>query len=893
MYRGLSYLPHERKMRLFTWDEDGNRISTDVGYHPYFYYETTNRNQQVATSLYGTSLKRIVCNTEKDRRQRIQDIGIERIFENITPYQQFLIDQYWERNEEEDFDKFPLKNWFFDIEVHSPDEFPKPEDAKFPVNIITVYDTLDKMYYSWGLGEYKPEMENVIYVNCKTERDLLWNFLEFYRKDPPDILSGWNSETFDIPYIINRLENLFGEDVRNMISPMNEELRRPVYARQFRGAFGQDQVKYVVEGIAMIDYLDVYKTFSMGMRDSYKLDSIGEYEGVGRKIDTNNTNLATLADKDWKTFVDYNIQDVTLLAKLDEKLQFLSLVRMLSYIGLTPFNAALGTISTVNGRAIIEARRQDPPRVIPTFIKDVSRTEKFEGAYVSEPQRGFQDNIISFDANSLYPSVMITLNLSPETKFGEITHTDDEHIYVRSINNEDFTFTKPNFVKWIQKNKIAVTKAKKLFMQKDKGIFPAISEHFYKIRRVKKDNMLAMSKELADLKNKITRLKDPAKIEATQKRIDELPGRINSAKIYQLTLKILINRIYGYFGNKHSQMGDADIARSITLTGQEVIKQSNVILRNYIKENTDLTDDDLKAKDPILYNDTDSSYCTISPLIEKMGIDKLWYEGDSPATDNIIVKPEIYELVQNIEDYLNVHIEQWARTSLNTLDPRFVFKRESICDRGLFLQKKRYVLHKLDDEGTPCNAFKYTGVEVVRTTMPNAIKPHVKNIIESMIMTEDEKKTNGMLSDLYEKFASLPIEDIAFVMGIKNYEKYSIKASGLSIGKGTPIHVKSSIFYNELLEEFNLSGIHETIGSGDKVRYFYVQQPNKYGCTSLAFKYNLPEEFKERFLIDYEKMFTKIIYQVFERCYEAVNWRPFKPGEAYTTDLFDFFNISR
>ena len=160
-------------------------------------------------------------------------------------------------------------------------------------------------------------------------------------------------------------------------------------------------------------------------------------------------------------------------------------------------------------------------------------------------------------------------------------------------------------------------------------------------------------------------------------------------------------------------------------------------------------------------------------------------------------------------------------------------------------------------------------------------------------MTEDEKKTNGMLSDLYKTFVSLPIEDIAFVMGIKNYDKYAIKANGLSLGKGTPIHVKSSIFYNELLEEFNLSGIHETIGSGDKVRYFDVQEPNKYGCTSLAFKYNLPEEFKERFLVDYEKMFTKIIYQVFERCYEAVNWRPFKPGEAYTTDLFDFFNISR
>ena len=892
MYRGLSYMPHERKMRLFTWSEDGKRITTDVGYHPYFYYETTNKNLQVATSLYGTKLRRIVCRSEKDRRTKIQDLGIDRIYENITPYQQFLIDQYWDKNENDGFDQFPLKNWFFDIEVYSPDEFPKPEDAKFPINIITVYDTLDKHYYSWGLGEYKPELDNVTYVNCKTEKDLLWNFLNFYRKDPPDILSGWNSETFDIPYIINRLNNVFGEDVRNMISPMNEELKTPVYARHFMGAFGREQTKYIVEGISMLDYLDIYKTFSMGQRDSYKLDSIGEYEGVGRKVDTKNTNLATLAVKDWKTFVDYNIQDVTLLAKLDEKLQFLDLVRMLSYVGLTPFNSALGTISTVNGRAIIQARKGDNPRVIPTFIKDVTRTEKYEGAYVSEPQRGFQENIISFDANSLYPSTMITLNLSPETKFGEITFTDDTYVYVKSVNNEDFKFTKVNFVKWAQKNKIAITRAKKLFFQEPIGIFPAISEHFYTIRKEKKNLMIDLKKELTELKNKVDEITDKEEKERVEKRISELPTKINQAKIYQLTLKILINRIYGYFGNKHSQMGDGDIARSITLTGQDVIKQSNVILRNYIKEHTNLTDDDLKENDPIIYNDTDSSYVTISPLLKHMNI-PLFMEAHSPATKNIVVKPEVYDLVQDIEDYLNKHIETWARNTLNTISPRFVFKRESICDKGLFLQKKRYVLHKLDDEGDPCNTFKYTGVEVVRTTMPEPIKPHVKGIIENMIMTRDEAKTNEMFDEVYKIFSSLPIEDIAFVMGIKDYDKYAMKAKDFTIGKGTPIHVKSAIFYNELIEEFKISGTHESIGSGDKVRYFYVQQPNKYGCNSLAFKYSMPEEFKQLFLVDYEKMFEKIIFQVIERFYDAVKWRPYKPGEAYQTDLFDFFGINR
>lgn len=309
----------------------------------------------------------------------------------------------------------------------------------------------------------------------------------------------------------------------------------------------------------------------------------------------------------------------------------------------------------------------------------------------------------------------------------------------------------------------------------------------------------------------------------------------------------------------------------------------------YDIEMEDITQPWFYGNEILLHN---SSYVTISPLLEHMNI-PLFIEAHSPATKNIVVEPRVYDLVQNIEDYLNKHIDDWARKSLNTIDPKFVFKRESICDKGLFLQKKRYVLHKLDDEGDPCNTFKYTGVEVVRTTMPDPIKPHVKGIIENMIMEQNESKTNELFEKVYEMFSSLPIEDVAFVMGIKDYDKYAIKANNFSIGKGTPIHVKSAIFYNELIDEFGLNGVHEKIGSGDKVRYFYVQQPNKYGCKSLAFKYNLPDEFKKLFLVDYEKMFEKIIFQVIERFYESVKWRPYKPGEAYQTDLFDFFGISR
>jgi len=867
-------------MRLYTWDEDGNRIETDCPYQPYFYCET-NSNRHDAISLYGTKLRRINSNSELDRRRKIEDLSDHKIYENISPYQQFLVDRFWEVHENDNFSKFPLKIWFFDIETYSPDEFPKPDEASHPINVITVYDTVEKMYFTWGINKYKPKSNDVKYVYCKTETELLQKFLDFYCEVRPDILSGWASEVFDIPYVINRVRNVLGEDTTRRFSPVHDEIMKPIYQRVYRGNFGKQTSKYVVEGVTMLDYLDVYKTFSLGMRDSYKLDNIAHIELGENKVDIGETNLAVLSIDNWDKFVDYNIQDVRLLVKLEAKLMYMDLARMLSYIGLTPFNAALGTISTVNGRAIVEARKSNPPRVIPTFIKDDDRTGKYEGAYVSEPKRGFQKNIISFDANSLYPSVMITLNLSPETKVGSIIGTDNGKVYIKTVNNKDIEMSYGDFNTWCTKNEIAVTRAKKLFSQKVKGIFPRITEHFYKIRS-KKKKQWTMARErkhqlclkLKKEKNKDNKIKLEKEITDTQYNIDQF-------WIGQFTLKILINRIYGYFGNKNSAMADGDIARSITLTGRDVIKQSNIILRNYIKKKTGLTDKNLEKNDPIIYNDTDSLYCTITPLLDHIGV--------SLHKDNNI-NEEVYNLVQDIEDDLNVHIKKWAKETLLTNDPRFIFKRESICDKGVFLQKKRYVLHKLDDEGIVCNKFKYTGVEVVRTTMPNAIKPYVKKIIEHMIMTENQKSTNEIFEETYEIFKSLPIKDIAFVMGVRDYEKYSIYAKDWKVKKGTPIHVKSSIYYNNLLKYYNISSKHENISSGDKIRYFYTM-PNKFGLNSLGFKYNLPVEFEKDFKVDYEKMFDKIVYSVIDRFYENVDWKTFKPGQAVNLDLFDFFKV--
>ena len=850
-YRNVVYDGFEGKITLFTWDNNNQRVRYESSFEPYLYLEG-NGNYE---SIYGTKLVKKKFESQYKRFKFIKDSNVKRVFENLPAHQQFLVDSYWKDNENPDFNKNPIKTLFIDIETYSPDDFPDIKTANHTVNIITVYDTLDKKFTSWGLGDFNNTYSDVVYIKCSSEKEIFIKLIEYMEQDYPDILSGWNSEFFDIPYIINRCNRILGEDWVKRLSPIKKVNNRTIV-----GQFGKQQERWYIEGISLIDYLDVYKKFSFKLQESYKLDAIGEQELGEKKVDYGNINLATLADNDWQTFVDYNIQDVRLLKKLEEKLKFIDLLQMLAYTGLTTFEAAMGALSVINGATVIRARRRN--QIMPTFIRNED-TGKNPGAFVGEPLRGFQKHIISFDANSLYPNVMISLNMSPETKIGKIEDKTDKDVTIKHVNGKVFTLPLNNFAKFVNDEQIAISKANVLFTQKRKGIMPEILDEYYSKRVEIKKELTALKRSYAKNKNKATKVK-----------IDQLDSK-------QLCIKIFINSVYGYFGNKNAPFGDDDIASSITLTGQSVIKSSNDLLKQYITQRTGIVDEKI-LDDAIIYNDTDSSYISITSIINNTDLKFTDEEGN--------IAPELYNEVQKIEEFLNSEIKKWGIKKLNSRDCRFIFKREMIADVGIFLQKKRYVIHVKDDEGIPVDKFKYTGVEVVRTTMPNAIKPYVKNIIETMLLTQSMSKTNEQLTKTYDVFKSLSIEDIAFVSGIKGYEKYANNCDDFKVAKGMPNHVKAAYFYNLLLKKFNIENKYESISSGDKIRYFYVQQPNPYNLSGLGYKYYYPEEFKKHFHMDYELMFEKIIYSVIERFYNNVDWSPQKPGAAVTTNLLDLLS---
>jgi len=843
MYRNCTYDPKNRVIHLFTWDKDGRRVRQELPFSPYLYLEDKKGD---AKSIYGTSLKKKEFASSWERNKFVKESGIRRIFENLPPYQQFLIDNYYHNCESDEFSEHPLKICFLDIETPSNPNiaggaFPKPELAEQVINLIVCYDSLTKKRTGFGLKKYTGG-EKIVYYHCKSEHDLLKKFIGHFSSDFPDVLTTYNGANFDIPYLINRITFELGKEWADELSPVGR-----IYERiNPNGKFGQSSKEYVIEGISCLDYYVMYQKFSMDKQESYKLDYIGEVEVGVNKVEYEGT-LWDLAKDDWDRFVLYCIRDVDLLVRLDAKLDYISLLRFLAYTGLCSLENAIKTVPCMNGAIAIKARERG--QCIPTFIKPVS-DYKAPGGYVSDPKLGFSKNIVSFDANSLYPSVMISLNLSPETKLGKFEKVGDSY-NIHHVSGRTFELTKDAFKEYLVAENAALSKSGHLFTQNKKGIIPEFLDNLYTKRKEMKGKML----------------------EARKQGDKEAENKFNTI---QYAYKIHLNSLYGYMLNKYAPVGDEDIGTSVTMTGQAAIKQSVKLYYDYL--NSKLPDEELEES--YIYSDTDSCVYSLN-WVDKVGVSLM--SGD-------VINPKFYSICDEIEKFINDGMSDWAKRILRSSDPRFVFKRETICDAGIFIGKKYYVLHLLDDEGTPTNKFKYKGVDVVKTTMPKAIKPYVKKIIETMVLTQDKTTTNELYLEAYKMFKQLGVESVYKNSGINNYEQYAKKCSEFTTCKGMPSHVKAAYYHDLLVDRLNLTSKYETFKSGEKVKMAYLKTPNKYGIDIIGFKSKYPPEFDEYLTIDYEKMFSKIFFAAIERFYDAVNWKLRKPNENVKIELEDFLS---
>lgn len=853
-FRNIHYNNKLGAIHLWEWDEDGNRVETIKPFEPYLYMESESHND--AKSIYGKSLKKLSFKSAYERKKFLDETSIVRLFHNLSADQQFLLDNY----QEDISTNNPLKIFFFDIETYcTTGKFSTPEEATDPINLITIYDTLSKTYYTWGLKKlYEPKIDNVVYECCKNEEDLLNRFLKFWKSDYPDVITGWNCHGYDIPYIINRIEKLFDLNKARELSPVNKIWLKPNASVNLKG---MKMDRWLIHGISHLDYMDVYITFTLGDRESYSLNYIAEYELGEQKIAYNQTSLTELADKDWNLFVDYNIQDVTLLIKLEAKLKYIKLIQNLAYKGYVSFEKAMGKVSMITGAVAHQAMLDG--MVIPTFNRDNIK-QHFEGGFVQDLKPGLYENIVTYDANSLYPNTIISLNISPETKVGKLLSFDNRQYEIRLVNNKTITLDHEKFKALISKGNLAVSKSNVLYSQNFKGIIPKFIDNLYS-KRVHEKNQ---GSEYKKLKAKET---DPEKILEYEQKIVDCDTLSN---VY----KVVLNSTYGVFSQIYSPLFDIDHAESITLTGQDVVKSgSKIIYEKFIKDSGNTV---LQYEDVAVYSDTDSCFIDFTKILE---------HSDIQLLDNGVISESAYKLIDEYGEHLNEHIQKWAFKELHSSDPRYFFKREKICDIAVLQKKKHYILHVLDDEGVLVDKFVYKGIEVAKSTMSKDVKDLIKFNIEKSILSRNQKESRRLFFDSYDKFCEMDEEKIAFRMKVNDYSKAESNYSEGVYGKGTPIHAKSAINYNRMLVDMRLDSKYVKITNGNKIKFFYITR-NKYRYDTIAFFEKYPEEFRSAIKIDYKKMFEKIVAPVIGRVYSVIGWPKPIVGHEQVTDLFELLS---
>jgi DNA polymerase elongation subunit (family B) len=854
-YRNVYYDNKKGLIHLWTWNDDGERIKVITEFEPFLYTESEHGTD--AKSIFNTPLKKLKFKNQKARRDYVDATPIKRLFYNLDIQQQFLLETYKDEVNKDGFGSQPLKIFYIDIETYATDHFSTPEAASDPINLITVYDSLEKKYYTWGCKNYSTLEEDVNYIKCKDERDLLKSFVKFWKSDTPDVVTGWNIHGYDIPYIMNRLSRVFEEDYKNKLSPVE---RLWLQEKAAMNKLGRELDRWHIAGVSILDYMDLYETLCGGKRESMSLNYISEYELGESKIAIGSTSLSNLADKDWTKFVDYNIQDVRLLVMLENKLKYIQLVRNLAYRGFIPFQKSMGKVSMITGAVAHQALMQNV--IIPTFnIENIK--QDFAGGFVYEPIKGLYEDVVTYDANSLYPNTIITLNISPETKIGKIISKNADGVTLKLTNHKVIELSNDKLDKIIETEKLCITKADVLYTQKFKGVVPTLIDKLYNERVKAKGKMI-------DAKKKSKKAK-------TQEERQLLEEEANDNDILSNVYKVFLNSIYGVFSNIYSPLFDIDHAESVTLSGQAVVKKGPEI----IYEHAQLYGFSGKIEDILIYQDTDSEFFSFKEILKAKGI---------LLSKNNEVTPEAHAVINEYGEILNNGINEWAKTEFRSIDPRYVFKREKICDVALLQAKKFYILHILDKEGVKSNEFEYKGIAIAQATFSKEVKDLLKEVVESSLLSKNRKTATHLFQQGFEKFLAMSPEEISTRKKINNYEKWdNMVGANDEFGKGTPIQAKSSMNFNEALTKLGVDSKYPIIKSGTKIKFFYCKK-NSYGYETIGFIDYYPKELLAVIKPDYMYMFNKNVVPVISRIFSVIGWPTPAIGCEEVTDLTELFS---
>jgi len=810
--------------------EDGNYVLFKEEYTPTLYVPSKKPSKY--KTLEGDNVEPIQPGLVRDCREfykKYEDVDGFRIYGNDRYVSQYITEKYPE--DEIKFDISKIRLYTLDIEVASENGFPDVESASEEILLISIQDYNTKNIITWGVGSFVNKQSNVTYYTCDSEYSLLQRFIDWWDRNVPDVITGWNVQLYDVPYICRRLNRVLGEKQMKRFSPWGLNTENEIYVS------GRKQVYFDVGGITQLDYLDLYKKFTYKAQESYRLDHIAEVELGQKKLD--HSEFDTFKDfytNGWQKFVEYNIKDVELVDRLEDKMKLIELALTMAFDAKVNFGDVFYQVRMWDN--IIYNYLKKRNIVIPPKER-TAKDEKYAGAYVKEPIPGVYDWVVNFDLNSLYPHLIMQYNISPETLLEERHPT----AAVERVLNQEINFE-------LYKN-YAVCANGAMYRKDVRGFLPELMEKMYGDRVIFKKKMIEAKKAYE---------KTPTK---------ELEKEIARCNNIQMAKKISLNSAYGAIGNQYFRYYKLANAEAITLSGQVSIRwiedKMNAYLNKILK-----TD----GVDYVIASDTDSIYLNMGPLVENV------FKGRTKTTESIVAfLDKVCEM--ELEKYIEGAYQELA-DYVNAYDQKMQMKRENIADRGIWTAKKRYILNVWNSEGVAYTEpkLKMMGIEAVKSSTPAPCRKMIKDALKIMMNGTEEDVIN-FIDKCREEFKTLPPEQIAFPRTASDVQKY-FSSSNIYAHK-TPIHVRGALLFNHYVKANKLTNKYSLINNGEKIKFIFLKKPNIIHENVIAFIQDFPKELGLDKYIDYDLQFEKSFVEPLKSILDAIGWNVEK---TVNLDLF-------
>jgi DNA polymerase elongation subunit (family B) len=813
--------------------ENGKHFMTREKFCPTLFVPS-KKNTQYQT-LNGEYVEAVQPGSVRDCREFIKKYDGVNGF-NISGNDRYIYQYISETYSEDElkFDINKIKVTTIDIEVASENGFPDVESAAEEVLLISIQDYNTKQIRTWGFGKFNNQQKNVNYRSFSNEYDLLNDFINWWmiEENTPEVITGWNSELYDIPYLVRRIDRVLGEKLMKRLSPWG------LVTESEKFISGRKHISYDIGGVSQLDYLNLYKKFTYKAQESYRLDHIASVELGQQKLD--HSEFDTFKDfytKGWQKFVEYNIKDVELVDRLEDKMKLIELALTMAYDAKVNYSDVFSQVRMWD--TIIYNYLKKRNIVIPPNVRS-DKDSKYAGAYVKEPIPGVYDWVVNFDLNSLYPHLIMQYNISPET----LVEQRHPSVTVDKILNQEIDFE--------PYKEYAVCANGAMFRKDVRGFLPELMEKIYKDRTIYKKKMIAAKQEYEKKKTK-----------ALEKEI----ARCNNI---QMARKIQLNSAYGAIGNQYFRYFKLANAEAITLSGQVSIRWIEEKINKYLNKILKTNDVDY-----VIASDTDSIYLNMGPLVETV------YKGREKTTEGIV---SFLDKVAKVE--LEKHIEgcyQELADYVNAYDQKMQMKRENIADRGIWTAKKRYILNVWDSEGVRYEEpkLKMMGIEAVKSSTPAPCRQMIKDGLKLM-MSGTEEQVIEFINKCRSDFRKLPPEQIAFPRTASDVRKY--RSHSDIYAKGTPIHIRGALLFNHYVKEKNLTNKYSLIGNGEKIKFIYLKKPNIIQENIISFIQDFPTELGLDKYIDYELQFEKSFLEPLKSILDAIGWKT-----EQTTTLESFF----